>query len=363
MRILKKNQIFRKLFPMAALALLPALFFGCAETGNVVRVIDVADRQGGAMTDLDEANRKRLEQIRQERLRREEDADKGLQEVIQGTRNYTVEEYLRYNPIANSAGSMDFKVGGYDTIDITVYEEPDLTRQDVRVSADGYISFPFIGRLKVADMTPSEIEDMISRKLAEGQYLLDAHVSVTLKEIRSKKYIVLGSVKQPGTYPMQGRDRMLDAISRSGGIDFEQGGKQAMLVRTHNANTPRENKVVIRIDLNDLLKGGDQTSNLLMADKDVLYIPKAEHFYIIGQVQSPGSYPYMDKEITIVEAISRAGGFTPIAARNRTRIVRLEQGRETIIEVRVDAITESGRKGEDILVRPGDVIVVPESLF
>ena len=68
-------------------------------------------------------------------------------------------------------------------------------------------------------------------------------------------------------------------------------------------------------------------------------------------------------DITLVEAISMAGGFTKIAARNRTRIVRMEDGIEKIIVVKVDAITRAGKKGQDILLRPGDVIVVPESFF
>lgn len=355
---------YRWLWRWIASLLFLAWMVGCApDTRNVVQVTTVPRDGGRGAAELGIDDSKTLEQIREAKRKAQQKEDGGLTEVIQETPNYTVREYLDYNPIANTESGRDFKVGEYDVIDITVYEEPDLTRKDLSVSADGYISFPFIGRIRVEGLSISEIEDMISRKLAEGQFLLDAHVSVTLKEVRSKKYIVLGSVQQPGTYPLQGRERVLDAISRSGGVDFEQGGKQAMLIRVQNPGTPREKKLVIRIDLNDLLKGGDQMSNLIMAHKDVLYIPKAEHFYIIGQVQSPGSYPYMDKEITLVEAISRAGGFTPIAARNRTRIIRMEKNQEKIIEVKVDAITQAGKKGQDILVQPGDVIVVPESMF
>ena len=59
----------------------------------------------------------------------------------------------------------------------------------------------------------------------------------------------------------------------------------------------------------------------------------------------------------------KAGGFTQIAARNRTRIIRMENGEERIIEIRVDAITSDGKKGQDVRILPGDVIVVPESFF
>ncbi|OQY57589.1 MAG: hypothetical protein B6245_16245 [Desulfobacteraceae bacterium 4572_88] len=289
--------------------------------------------------------------------------ENSLNEVINRTTNYAIAEYLSYNPHANNSTTHDFSVGGYDVIDITVYEEADLSRENVRISADGYISFPLIGRIKVEGLTTSEIEERISHNLAAGQFLLNAHVSVTVKEFRSKQFKVLGSVKNPGSYPLQARERMLDAISRAGGIDFEQGGKHAMIIRTENPDTDQEGKIVIRIELSGLLKGGDQKSNIILADKDLIYIPKAENFYIIGQVKNPGSYPYLEKEITLVGAISRAGGFTPAAARNRTRVVRVEDGRGKIIEVRVDAITEAGKKGQDVLIQPGDVIVVPEGFF
>ena len=112
-----------------------------------------------------------------------------------------------------------------------------------------------------------------------------------------------------------------------------------------------------------LLNQGDQLSNILLQDKDLIYIPKAERFYILGQVQQPGSFYYVDKNITLVEAIGMAGGFTRIAARNSTRIVRMQGDEEIIIEVKVDAITKAGKKAQDVPILPGDVIIVPESFF
>jgi len=355
-----RTPIGASLFGRFLLVLVGGLFlFSCAGTGEVVRVTTVS---GSGMSGIDESHRARIEQIKASR----QGKNNRLDRVIRETPNYSVKAYLAENPAANNPGARDFKIGGYDILDIKVYEEPDLTREGMPVSAEGYISFPLIGRLEVAGLSTSEIEELISNKLAEGQYLLDAHVSVTLRENRSKGFMALGAVKAPGSYPLRGRERVLDAISRAGGIDAGEAGKEAVIIRTlkeEKAAGAGEKKIAIRIELGRLLRGGDPESNLLLYDKDLLYIPKAENYYIIGQVRKPGSYPYKDKEITLVEAISRAGGFTVLASRNRTRIVRLEDGVEKIIEVRVDAITEAGRKGQDVRIMPGDVIVVPESLF
>ena len=111
------------------------------------------------------------------------------------------------------------------------------------------------------------------------------------------------------------------------------------------------------------MKGEKPVANLLLHDKDLVYIPEVEYFNIIGEVKSPGSYPYSKNDITLVEAISIAGGFTQIAARNKTRIIRVENGVEKVITVQVDAITEAGKRGQDVRIEPGDVIVVPESFF
>lgn len=335
------------------------LFIGaCGTGGNVVHVTTVSE---GKLEGLRESDLARLAEIKEAKKRGENDL--GLKKVIQRTPNYSIDEYLALYPDANNPTAQDYRVGGYDVLDITVYEEPDLSREKVRISADGYISFPLIGRLKVDGLSTSGIESLISFKLADGRFVLDAHVSVTVSDYKSKQFMVLGSIKVPGAYPLQARERVLDAVSRAGGIDFEQGGKQGMIIRTENPNTDHEKKVVIRIDIPGLLKGGEQLSNFLLSDKDLLYIPKAENFYIIGQVQKPGSYLYQEKDITVVEAISMAGGFTRIAARNRTRIIRVEDGVEKIIHIKVDAITEAGKKGQDVSILPGDVIVIPESFF
>jgi polysaccharide export outer membrane protein len=347
-----------------------ALFISaCSVGGEVVKVTTV---QEGSYAGIKKEDMKRLEEIK--RTRGDKGINDSLRSIIEETKHFSVSQYLLEHPEARGLTGGDYRVGGYDVLSIIVYEEKDLSSGAVRVSADGFISFPLIGRIKVESLTTSGIEQLISHKLAEEQYLLDAHISVMVTEYNSKRFLVLGAVKSPGSYSLQAQERVLDAVSRAGGIrrtreayweraGGERAGKKGMIIRTENPTTDHERKIVINLDLEGLLKGRDQISNIFLIDKDVLFIPTAEHFYIIGQVIRPGSYSITDKEITLVEAISIAGGFTRIAARNRTRIIRVEGGIEKIIEVRVDAITKAGKKIQDVPIKPGDVIVVPESFF
>ncbi len=345
------------------------LLFSCATGGDVVKVTEVQKDPYSGLRKNDIA---KIEELRKTLT----DADKepGISALLEESPTLTVAEYLRQHPQMRDTAA-DYRVGGYDVLNISVYEEKDLSREAVRVSADGFISFPFIGRIKVAERTVAEIEQLISRKLADGQYLFDAHVSVMVTKYESRKYSVLGAVTTPGTYPLQAQERVLDGISKAGGVSMAMSGvggtstasaiaaEEGLIIRTMNPGRPDQKKVVISIDLTGLLKGGDQVANLLLMDQDVLYIPKADFFYIMGQVKTPGSYAFPKKQITIVEAISMAGGFTRIAASGRTRIVRIENGVEKIYEVNVDAITKGGKIIQAVPVKPNDLIIVPESFF
>jgi len=85
---------------------------------------------------------------------------------------------------------------------------------------------------------------------------------------------------------------------------------------------------------------------------------------IFGEVRNPGAYDVpAGRHLTLLQVIARAGGFTDIAARDRVRIVRLLNGKEQTIKVRVTDLFR-GRDGvTDIDLQAGDVITVPETLF
>jgi len=168
------------------------LIGACGVGGEVVKVTTV---QEGSYAGLKKEDRTRLEKIK--KAQSNKGIDDNLKSVIEETQHFSVAQYLLMHPDAIDPGGGDYRVGGYDVLNITVYEEKDLSREAVRVSADGYISFPLIGRVRVDDLTTSEIERLISLKLAEGQYLLDAHVSVMVTGYKSKRFLVLGAAKKP----------------------------------------------------------------------------------------------------------------------------------------------------------------------
>jgi polysaccharide biosynthesis/export protein len=83
---------------------------------------------------------------------------------------------------------------------------------------------------------------------------------------------------------------------------------------------------------------------------------------VIGQVKSPQALPYRDG-MTVLDAVLAVGGLGQFAAGNRAHIVRTENGKQSEIKVKLDALVNSGDMKQNLLLKPGDVLVVPETRF
>ena len=91
---------------------------------------------------------------------------------------------------------------------------------------------------------------------------------------------------------------------------------------------------------------------------------RVKQISVLGSVKTPGKYDmYPERETTVLQAIAMAGGFSEVASRNNTRIIRNEDGEEKIIPIKVTDITTKGMKEKDVELKPGDIVYVPESFF
>ena len=83
---------------------------------------------------------------------------------------------------------------------------------------------------------------------------------------------------------------------------------------------------------------------------------------VVGQVAHPQALPYREG-MTVLDAILAVGGLGQFASGNRARIVRVEHGQQTTIHVKLADLVNSGDVGENMPLKPGDVLVVPQSIF
>ena len=265
--------------------------------------------------------------------------------------------------------SFEYRVGGRDVLEITVYEEPDLTKT-VRVSDDGYITFPLLGKVKAAGLTADQVGQSLEDLLRVG-YLKNPQVLVLVKEYRSQEVYVLGAVNRPGAYPLTGQATLLEMISRAEGVVMQgaagRAGKTLILLRPNgrevNSHQNQDEVETKTLDLHRLLVKGDLSLNFRVRDKDTIYIPKADSVYVFGEVKQPGEIQMPGKGITVTEAIAMAGGFTRIASPKGVKVVRVIDGKEQTRRLNLNDVIKRGDKSKDLPLKPGDIIVVSESFF
>jgi len=240
--------------------------------------------------------------------------------------------------------SSDYKTGPGDVLKITVYDNKDLDAR-VRISVNGTIVLPLLGRVDVDKLTIVQITEKITRLLADG-YLVNPQVNVFVEEYRSKKVVVLGNVRKPGIVELNGPITFLELVSKSGGLEKDAGD-----TATIQMDSAHGSKIVV-IDLRALIDKGDVSQNVMINDGDTVFISKAGMCYITGEVKSPGTYP-CGESTSVLKIIALSGGFTGKASKSSVNIVRIINKKKTVIED-VDLGTS---------LKHNDVVVVPESFF
>lgn len=90
--------------------------------------------------------------------------------------------------------------------------------------------------------------------------------------------------------------------------------------------------------------------------------PYADQVRVVGEAAKPHAIAYR-QDMTILDAMIAVGGLTPYAAGNRTTLVRKEDGKQESITVRLDDLLKDGDVSANVALRPGDIIIVPQSYF
>ncbi|MAK90455.1 MAG: capsular biosynthesis protein [Oceanospirillaceae bacterium] len=147
-----------------------------------------------------------------------------------------------------------YELGAGDQISISVYDEPDLSIEKVRIGPSGSISYPLLGEIQVAGLSPEEFENSLIKGL-KGPYLVNPSVTVSVVEYRP--FYVTGEVSKPGSYPFHPGLTIDKAISVAGGFT-ERASKSKIYVIHDGAPDVRdaeENKISVK--LSDIVKPGD----------------------------------------------------------------------------------------------------------
>jgi len=270
-----------------------------------------------------------------------------------------------------------YKIGSGDILDITVWNEPNLTKV-ITVGKQGNINLPLLGEFSVDGLTCKEIEETMVSNLKEGGYILSPQVNVLVKEYKSKKIMVFGLTNKPGIHYLKRKTDILELISDVG-IDSDAGTilihrgallknkrlEESLLTQSieNSSISSIQEDDVVSVDLHALLVAADLSQNVEVKSGDIMYVTTGTKHtvYVLGEVKNPGPYS-ITKGLTLLGAIEKAGSFTQFAAANRIKILREipNSDEKETIKIRMKDI-KRGDKSKDIELIPGDVIVVPES--
>jgi len=124
-----------------------------------------------------------------------------------------------------------YRVGPFDKLEVSVFRVEDLSKLQIQVDVSGRISFPLIGTVEVAAMTPGEIEQNIEGRL-RGHFINDPQVTVNLLEIGSQTVTIGGEVEKPGLYPVIGRMTLMRAVATAAGATEFARREDVVIFRT-----------------------------------------------------------------------------------------------------------------------------------
>jgi polysaccharide biosynthesis/export protein len=250
----------------------------------------------------------------------------------------------------------DYVVGPQDVLTITSYDQADLTGK-FALEADGTFTYPLIGRVKAGGLTLRQVESELKKQLVDEGYFKNPQITVAVEQYKSQKIFIVGEVRAPGSYPLSGDMSLIEALARAGSTLPSAGG-EAVIVHPASPGVsgptlPNQDPAanIVHVDLRDL-QNGMLAQNAALRDGDTIFVPRAESVYVFGQVRNPGAYFLQQKDTSVLQALSLAGGVTDRGSTGRIRIVRVVNGEKTETKVKLTDV-----------VQPGDTIVVGERFF
>lgn len=247
----------------------------------------------------------------------------------------------------------DYIIGDGDRLNVSVWKEPDLSDQ-VIVRPDGKITLPAIGDVVAAGKFPQTLAFDIERELR--RVVKEPIVTLTVVEVTNNNVFVAGGGVPSAVVPLTGRLSLFKFLCRFS--TFENADlKSAYVMR---------NGEIIKDNFYSLFIEGDFSQDIALLANDIVFIPnhRDNKVYVVGAVKEP-KYIYYRNEMKILDAILEAGGFTEYADQSDVVVIRKlnvnQPNRE--IEADIEALTKGKGLHHNIVLQPGDYIVVSEGIF
>ena len=167
---------------------------------------------------------------------------------------------------ANQNLPYDYHIGAGDTLQISVWKEPETSSPSLIVRPDGKISMPLLKEVQVAGLTPTEAEKLIAFRLSK--VITDPDVTVVVTGTHSQKVYAIGAIRKEGPIAYTYQMSIMQAISEAGGLTDYAKRKKIYVLRTENGSERK-----LPFDYDSALKGEDTKLNIQLVPGDTLVVP------------------------------------------------------------------------------------------
>jgi polysaccharide biosynthesis/export protein len=234
-----------------------------------------------------------------------------------------------------------------DVLQISVVNQAELNTT-ARIEPDGSIVFPYVGRIAAAGFTEDQIKEKIRAGLKKADVVKDPQVLVEVTTF-GNQVTVQGAIGTPGSFVLDRPTSLTEALARAGGLREETGAGDVLLRRRR----PNGEIEVRHYDAKAILNGTSPARTVMLTNNDEIYVEQGAIFYLYGYVARPGQYPLNRPGMSVQQALSAAGGLSPLGSD-----WRIEIRRRTAAGAMLDLPAAL-----DDFVEPNDTIVVNERLF
>jgi polysaccharide biosynthesis/export protein len=269
---------------------------------------------------------------------------------VLAAQNLAAQDRPTQNPSASETSVSPLRLGPGDLVEVSVYNVSELSTK-ARVSGEGNLYLPLVDYVHVGGLTADQAQALIQRKLSDGGFVKNPHVSLLVQEYASQGASVLGEVARPGIYPVLGEQRLFDVISAAGGFTEKAG--QSVTV-THRNQPDKPVMVPLARNATDSPQG-----NIPVFPGDTIVVRKGDVVYVVGEVGRPSGFLMDGGHLTVLQAIALAGGTTRIAKLSGARILRKGPAGITETTVELKRILEA--KSPDVAMQADDILFVPTS--
>ena len=241
----------------------------------------------------------------------------------------------------------DYQIGPGDTVLLQLFGK-DNRSYSLPITRDGFIQIPEIGPLVVSGLSFEQMSKLVIDRINKQKIGVEA--SITMGPLRSIQVFLVGDVKNPGAYAVPALTTVTNAVLAAGGVR-QRGSLRRIELR-------RGNRVASRLDIYDVLLNGDVRADVRLQPNDVIFVPPVGvRVGIEGEVNRPAIYELL-RETSAKDLIRLAGGLLPTAFADGAKLYRALPDDARSVQ---QAALGNG-KDERVMLKSGDVLVIPPSL-